>query len=112
MPLDEREQRILDEIERQLYEDDPKLAHTVARATLGARTRRRQRIAVTGFIVGLVVMLGFFTRSPYVAGLGFVIMVASAGWVAMSFKAARGDSVGGVSLAWLDRVRQRWRRDR
>ncbi len=112
MPLDEREQRILEEIERHLYEEDPKLAQKV-KATLGSRSRRRQRLAVLGFVVGLVVMLGSFTSSAVIAGLGFILMVASAGWLAMMVRSGRGDGAqGGAAEGWLDRLRDRWRRGR
>ena len=52
MPLNEREQRILEEIERQFYQEDPKLAQTVAKTTLESVTRRWQRLAVVGFVGG------------------------------------------------------------
>ena len=61
MPLNEREQRILEEIERQFYQEDPKLAQTVAKTTLESVTRRWNRVAAIGFVVGLFVMLTFFT---------------------------------------------------
>jgi hypothetical protein len=111
MPLNEREQRILDEIERQLYEEDPKLAKAVAKASPGARSRRRQRLAIAGFVLGLVLMLGSFTRSPLIAGIGFAMMVASAGWIAMGIRAARTEGGSGSIDGWLDRAKQRWRRD-
>ena len=113
MPLDDREQKILEEIERHLYEEDPKLAHTVARATLGGRQRLRQRLAAVGFVVGLVVMFGSFTTSPIVAGLGFLLMVASAGSIAMTLRSARDDGATGSGVTgWLERYRDRWRRER
>ena len=110
MPLDDREQKILEEIERHLYEEDPRLARTVATAPLGGRRRLRQRLAAVAFLVGIVVMLGSFTTSPFVAGLGFVVMVASAGYLAMTVRAAA--EVGAVGSGWLDRFQDRWRRER
>lgn len=113
MPLNEREQRILEEIERHLYAEDPKLAQTVKKADLGVRTKRRQRLAIVGFVVGLVVMLGMFTRSTPIAGFGFVLMVASAAWLAMTIRARRSEQAGSASVVgWMDGFRQRWRRDR
>ncbi len=112
MPLDDREQRILEEIERHLYEEDPRLAHTVAKASFGKKERMRQRIAAVVFIVGLIVMFGSFTTWPIVAGLGFVAMVASAGSIAMSIRAGRTDTSENAGIeGWLDRLRERWRRD-
>ena len=86
MPLNEREQRILEEIERQFYQDDPKLAETVANTTLQSVYRKWTRLAFVGFVVGLVVMLASFTRYTAVALFGFLVMVVSAGWIAMHLR--------------------------
>lgn len=113
MALDDREQRILEEIERNLYAEDPKLAQTVAKADLSARIRRRRRIAAVGFFVGLAVMLGTFTRFSYLAGLGFILMVISAATVATTIRGFRADRTGGFSVfEWVGDVRDRWRKER
>ena len=112
MPLNEREQRILEEIERQFYQDDPKLAQTVARTTLGAVNRRRQRIAAIGFLLGLVVMLAFFTRTTWIALAGFIVMLAAAGWIATSLRSSGDDGTAGRLHSMADRLRQRWGRER
>ncbi len=110
MPLNEDEQRILEEIERQFYEEDPELARSVASASLRSRLRPHRRLAIAGFVIGLIVMLVSFTSSVWIAALGFILMLASAGWMAMSFrKSAEGGSEGIES--WLDRARQRWSRN-
>lgn len=111
MPLDEREQRILEEIERQFYEEDPKLAETVAKTTLESVNRKWQRLAIFGLVAGLVVMLAFFTRYTIVALGGFIVMVVSAGWLAMNMRRFHNEGSLGLD-SWLDRARQRWRRDR
>lgn len=110
MPLNEHEQKILEEIERQFYEEDPKLARSVAEASLHSRFRPRRRLATVGFVVGLIVMLASFTTSAWIAAGGFVIMLASAGWFTMSL---RWSSDGGAEsfASWLDRARQRWSRN-
>lgn len=113
MPLNEREQRILEEIERQFYQEDPKLAQTVANTTLESVRRRWTRVAFVGFVLGLVVMLASFTQWTAVALGGFLIMVVSAGWIAMSVRRQRTDVAGSGALSgWLEQVRQRWQRDR
>jgi hypothetical protein len=85
MPLDDREQRILDEIERQFYEQDPKLAETVRTATVASLSSRHLKWAVLALVVGAGLMFGFFTSNTFVALLGFGIMVASvAGIVAIA----------------------------
>ena len=113
MPLNEREERILEEIERNLYAEDPKLAQTVAKTSLSARSKRRNRFAVVGFVAGLVIMLGTFTRLWYLAGLGFILMVVSGATIVMSYRAASEAKSGSASLlGWVDDIRQRLRRER
>jgi len=110
MPLNEDEQRILEEIERQFYEEDPKLARSVAGASLRSRLQPYRRFAVVGFVIGLIVMLVSFTSSVWIAALGFILMLTSAAWLAMSF---RKTSEGGADPigSWLNRARQRWSRN-
>ncbi len=110
MPLDDREQRILEEIERQFYQEDPKLAETVRDTTLATVTARRVRWASLGLIVGLVVMLVFFTRNRFIALAGFLGMVLATFWIVSVLRSRGGD--GRESLATrLNRTRQRWKRD-
>ncbi|HUG74893.1 MAG TPA: DUF3040 domain-containing protein [Acidimicrobiia bacterium] len=108
MPLDDKEQRILEEIERQFYAEDPELAETVRSARLASRSSGRVRLAGFGLVAGLALMIGFFTRSTWVALVGFGIMVASAAALSSAVKhrasvaAASPDSMAG-------RMRRRWR---
>ena len=76
MPLSEHEQRILAEIERRLLEEDPKFAHQVG-SSFRAHLGRRLKLAVAGFILGLVVVVSstFFENVAIGVG-GFVIMLA------------------------------------
>lgn len=108
MSLNEQEQKILDEIERQMYEEDPKLAQKVARAVRTGNDRWQMRLAAVIFIVGALVMFISFTSSWIIAGFGFLVMVVSAGWMAHtvgSKREARGVSVSLESL--LDRFGRR-----
>ena len=112
MPLNEHEQRILEEIERQFYEEDPKLAETVARTSLEFVQRRWQRLAVAGFIVGLIVMLAFFTASTLLAAAGFIVMLVSAFRIGTNLRRRHfGGGSGKVIEGFAERLRQRWRRD-
>ncbi|GMQ93086.1 MAG: hypothetical protein BMS9Abin12_0563 [Acidimicrobiia bacterium] len=112
MPLNEHEQKILDEIERQLYEEDPKLAEMVAKAVRGGAERWKMRVAAAVFVLGAIVMFVSFPRSWAIAGAGFLIMVASAGWMALTARASRiGRSTSGAVDDWLLRFQHRWRRD-
>lgn len=76
MPLDDHEQRILDEIERQFYEEDPDLALAVR--NIDRSGRFGVKLPLAGLVLGIVVVLATFTTSTPVAILGFVLMVGSA----------------------------------
>ena len=76
MPLSEHEQRILAEIERRLLEEDPKFAHQVG-SSFRAHLGRRLKLAVAGFILGLVVVVSStFFENVAIGVAGFVIMLA------------------------------------
>jgi Protein of unknown function (DUF3040) len=76
MPLDDHEQKILAEIERQFYEEDPELARAVR--DISRPSRVGIRLAVLGVIAGLAIVIGFFTTETLVAILGFALLVVSA----------------------------------
>lgn len=74
MPLSEHEQKILEEIERRLAEDDPKLDEQVGRSDLYSHLARRIRRAGVAFVFGFIMLL-CFPISVLLAGAGFVVMV-------------------------------------
>lgn len=77
MPLSEHEQRILEEIEQGLAEEDPRLAEAVSRTSLYTHLARRIRWASLAFLAGFV-MLMLFPVWLWVAALGFGVMLLSA----------------------------------
>lgn len=77
VPLSEHEQRILEEIERRLAEDDPKLVEQVGRTDLYTHLARRIRLAALAFVLGCVLLL-LFVVNPWIAAAGFIMMVGSA----------------------------------
>jgi fatty acid desaturase len=76
MPLSDHEQRILDDIERRLAEEDPRLVEQVGRTTLSAHLARRIRLAAIGFIAGGA-MLFFIAVSIWLPLLGFFVMAVA-----------------------------------
>ena len=76
MPLSPDEQRILDEIEQRLAEEDPRLVETVSRSSLSAHLARRIRWSFLAFIAGFV-MLMLFPVALWIAAVGFGVMLAS-----------------------------------
>ena len=112
VPLNDKEQEILDEIERQFLQDDPKLARAVGTASATDVFRRSTRRTIAGFIVGLALMLLFFTSNTLIAMIGFVIMVPSASLFVMALR-RRTMGLGPGRLgadSWVERFRSKWRR--
>ncbi len=80
MPLSEYEQRVLEQMERQLASDDPRLANTLTQR--GRRPVLRYVLAGTGAAIGLLLLvLGAASDQPLLGVLGFVLMFASAAYV-------------------------------
>ncbi|WP_029288761.1 DUF3040 domain-containing protein [Cellulomonas sp. HZM] len=76
MPLSEYEQRVLEQMERQLTSDDPRLANTLTQR--GRRHVGRYVIAVVGAVVGLLLLvLGAAQSIPVLGVVGFVVMFAA-----------------------------------
>ena len=80
MPLSEHEQRLLDQIERALYAEDPKFASTVRGARLRRPSRRRRLQGIALFVLGVALLvLGVVLPLkpggvPVVSLLGFLVM--------------------------------------
>lgn len=116
MPLSEHEQRILDEIERRLADEDPKFARGVQANTPLGQSMRRLRRAVAGFVAGLVLLVAglLFPDAFFFFGIAsFGVMLASAVVIAQSAK-----SIGRKRAAvpdrprretWIDRMEERWK---
>lgn len=75
MPLDDNEQKILEEIERQFYEENPELARAVRRIERPARVG--VRLSLLGVIAGLAIVIAYVSTT-WIAVLGFALLVASA----------------------------------
>ncbi|HKS49551.1 MAG TPA: DUF3040 domain-containing protein [Amycolatopsis sp.] len=83
MPLSEHEQRLLDQIERELYAEDPKFASTVRGARLRRPARRRRIQGIALFIVGVALLVvGVMVRALWVADFPLMSVV---GFLAMFF---------------------------
>lgn len=75
MPLDDKEQRILAEIERQFYQEDPELARAVQKVQRPLRVG--VRLAFLGILAGLAIVVAYISVTP-VAAIGFLLVVSSA----------------------------------
>jgi hypothetical protein len=124
MPLSEYEQRVLEQMERQLTSDDPRLANTLT--SRGRKPVMRYVLGGIGAVVGLLLLVGGAASSEVWLGvLGFVVMFAS---VAIAFTRPRrsGGPVGVVrpdgtatrpaaaarKKGFMSRMEDRWDRRR
>jgi len=77
MPLSDHEQHILEEIEKGLAEEDPRLVEAVSRTSLHTHLARRIRWASLAFLAGFV-MLMLFPVALWISAAGFGVMLLSA----------------------------------
>lgn len=78
MPLSEHEQRLLDQIERALYAEDPKFATTVRATDLRSHYRRRMVRSGLAFVAGVVLLFaGVIYKVALLGVVGFVVMLAA-----------------------------------
>jgi hypothetical protein len=125
MPLSENEQRLLEQIERALVEDDPKFASTVRstnpRTYLIRRIRRNAVLFVLGLVVLVVgVVLNQVPLTVILGILGFSMMLFAALRGAADLRRINGRGTeatrGGPSprrrakASFMERVEERWRR--
>lgn len=78
MPLSENEQNILAEIEKHLHESDPRLAREVSETTVYRHALGSLRWTVTGFLIGLVLMVVLLQTHYLLAFGGFLLMLVCA----------------------------------
>ncbi|MCW2631782.1 MAG: hypothetical protein JWR88_744 [Pseudonocardia sp.] len=120
MPLSEHEQRLLEQIERALYAEDPKFASNVRGGRFRKPARRRRAQGVALFVLGLVLLVvGVAVKAlwlggvPAVSVLGFLVMLAGALLAVTSVtggKAAASKEAETDRHRFTDRMEQRFRR--
>ncbi|MBI2703740.1 MAG: DUF3040 domain-containing protein [Actinobacteria bacterium] len=124
MPLSEDEQRILSEIEANLYETDPALARDIADTTVYTVASRHLKWGIFGLIAGLGMLIGGLWVSMIVLSfVGFLAMLLSAMAVESSLRkmgkasweqlmqTMRADGMRDYFGDRSQRVRDRFRRD-
>jgi hypothetical protein len=128
VPLSEHEQRQLEQIEQALYAEHPRFAKAVRSADPHVHYRRRVVYAAVGFAVGLVLLLVGVSQTIAASVLGFIIMLGSCYWAAISYRRMNGLPTGRVSIkerkpkrreaksgrrsgtGFGERLEERWRR--
>ncbi|MCX3061334.1 DUF3040 domain-containing protein [Streptomyces beihaiensis] len=130
MPLSEHEQRMLEQMERALYAEDPKFATALEGSGLRTYTRRRVYQAVAGFLVGIALLMGgVVAQQIWISVVGFLVMLGCAvlavtGW-RKAPKPGEQPAAGAASgtpaparrqskqkRSMMDRIEQRWQRRR
>jgi hypothetical protein len=131
VPLSEHEQRMLDQIEKALYAEDPKFAQSVRARDPRVHYRRRIIQAAIGFLIGVGLLLAGVLTTKYIwmSVAGFLVMLTCALWALTSWRhmnavaappgpgpgpgappkrarARRGDTGQG----FMERLEERWRR--
>jgi len=122
MPLSEYEQRVLEQMERQLTSDDPKLVQALQGRPVSPM--RRWVVAGVGGVAGLALLVaGAATSLPWLGVLGFVAMFVSVLY-ALTPRRPHGpmgvvDAKGKVTprkpaakASFLTRLEERWERRR
>ncbi|MFC9945860.1 DUF3040 domain-containing protein [Streptomyces pratensis] len=129
MPLSEHEQRMLEQMERALYAEDPKFATALEGSGLRRYTRRRVYQAVAGFLVGIaLLMAGMVFQQAWVSVAGFLVMLGCAVLAVTGWRKApkpgeqqpAGSASGGGGerrhprqrRSMMNRIEQRWQRRR
>ncbi|MFF7180600.1 DUF3040 domain-containing protein [Streptomyces sp. NPDC008121] len=127
MPLSEHEQRMLEQMERALYAEDPKFATALEGSGLRTYTRRRVYQAVAGFLVGIaLLMAGMVAQQIWISVVGFLVMLGCAvlavtGWrkapkPGEQQQQAAGGAAGGRQArqrrSMMHRIEERWQRRR
>ena len=94
MPLSEHEQRLLEQIERALVDDDPKFASTVRTGDRRLRARRWIQLGVVLLVAGLgVLILGPVFHSVVLGVVGWLLMFSGIALGVLNYKLASGRGV-------------------
>ncbi|CAM5526580.1 DUF3040 domain-containing protein [Streptomyces hirsutus] len=133
MPLSEHEQRMLEQMERALYAEDPKFASALEGSGLRTYTRRRVYQAIVGFLVGIaLLMAGMVAQQVWLSVVGFLVMLGCAVLAVTGWRKApkpgeqAADAVGAVGSTGvpqsgrqgrqrrsvMNRIEERWQRRR
>jgi Na+/proline symporter len=129
VPLSEHEQRQLEQIEQALYAEHPRFAKAVRAADPQVHYKRRVVYAVVGFAIGVALLpVGVASKYIVVSVAGFVVMLASCYWAAISYRRMNGVATGRIpgrdrrggrdkrrrgkrsGTGLSDRLEERWRR--
>lgn len=108
MPLSDHEQRLLEQIEQALYDEDPKFARLYQTTDVRSHYRRRLIRAVVGVVFGLGMLLAAVVVPLVPLGVaGFLVMLASAWYGIASWQRMVGRVALSADTSRLGRIQRR-----
>ena len=129
MPLSEHEQRLLEQMERALYAEDPKFASSLRSSRGGRASRGYAALGVLAVLAGLGLLIAGVATTVIALGVvGFVAMLIGCVLVYSAFRAGpavaqddasaeepqapggQGSSNPPGGSGFMDRMEDRWRR--
>ncbi|KSU77442.1 Protein of unknown function [Pseudarthrobacter enclensis] len=115
MPLSEHEQKLLEQLEKQLHEDDPKFANSMGSDPGRSWSTRHVVIGVLCALAGVFLLLvGVTLQSIFVGVLGFVVMGGGVYFATMrssaAAKAGKGSTgkPGKPRSSFMSNLEERW----
>jgi hypothetical protein len=113
MPLSEHEQKLLEQLEKQLHEDDPKFANSMGSDPGRSWSTRHMVIGVLCALAGIFLLLvGVTLQNIFVGVLGFVVMGAGVYFATMrnsaSGKAGPAGKSGKPRSSFMSSLEERW----
>ena len=100
MPLSEHEQRLLEQMERALYAEDPKFVSSLQHPTQRSGSRRR---LIIGFLLGLagmaLLVTGVATKLAPLGVVGFIVMLGGVVIALTGGRARASDDESGTAEA-------------
>jgi len=122
VPLSEHEQRLLEQMERALYAEDPKFASSLRSAGPRPGSRRRAAVGVLMALVGVALLITGAATSVVVVGVvGFLAMLLGTFLVITTLRAQPEAAASTPSTkaapkaqkaGFMDRVEERFRKRR
>ena len=91
VPLSEHEQRLLEQIERALVDDDPKFASSVRTGDRRLKARRKRQLGSLLFVVGMAALIGgAVIPSVPLGALGFLVAFGGLALTVLNYRSATG----------------------
>ncbi len=121
MPLSDHEQRLLEQMERQLYADDPKLASTLRGSGRSLRSRHRLLLGALAIVGGMALLVSGAAAQLWPLGVaGFLVMLGGGWWASTGWQSGSAASGAGPKQTppspqrsgFMSRIEERWDRRR